>query len=1186
MRASRMLFGRGLARQARVASGRRQFERLEPRCLLAADVVISEIMYQSLTDLGAPEDYGQEFIELYNRGDATADLLDWRLDDGVQFEFPGVTLGPDQYLVVTADPATFHTIHPDVSNYIAAYGWEGRLSNSGERIALVDQNGVVIDQVEYADEGEWSVRQKVRYPEFSHDFGSGREYNEGLTWSNAHDGGGKSLELINPAMTNNIGQNWGASIPDGGTPGAANSIAAADIAPMITDVRHYPAIPRSSDPITVRAEIRDELADGVSVTLHYREDGDPDFNTLAMHDDGLSDDQWPGDGIYGATIAPGTFADGVIVEFYVEASDAGSNVRTWPAPVVPVDPITEGGQIANGLLQIDDSFDPDATRPPGTPTEFRVITTAGDWDYFDKWADISSRDFKPDGLVNATLIATDGVGTEVRYEMGLRNRGNGSRSHNPHNLRFNLPHDRPYKGYKSMNINAQRPYSQALGSAVFRYADIPTADGVQVRVVTNGVDRADTGSDMYGYYLWLEAMDTELVENHWPDDNAGNLYKCNYYLPGGRTEATLAYLGDDPDLYRNEYNKQTNVSADDFSDLIHMLDVLNNTPDETFWEEVNQVIDVRQWLRYMGVNTLLGSTEGGLITGDGDDYALYAGVADPRFQLLPYDLDSITVWGSGATDRDIWSYRSTSLPGLYRLLNDPHVPQIYYEELLDLCDTVFAPETIDPLIDQVLGGWRSEAARQGVKDWIVDRVADVRSQIPQDALSVESGLPISGGYPHTTNDAVGLSGTAPAARTGSVLVNGQAAEWNAEDGTWRIGTGAASSTQLVFRNGVSPDASYAGTMDTEIRFSAPDADLGGETSINVDGSDDGGAVQGLIRFDDIIGTGPGQIAPDAPIATATLTLEISNRGNTMHLHRMLIPWSESDTWDTFGGDGIQGDGVEATSDYLSTPGGTGTMNVDVTAALQAWQADPSSNHGWVLLPTGSDGVDFYSSESDTVAIRPSLTVALDDAAPTGVPLAQPGLNRLVVQAFDGENGSGNLIDETYIDIWRDSGRTNVYPNTLPSLTTNLIVPDRDLPRAVGRHGKPLGRRRRDDGRRPDHAVQRAGQRPGHVHRRRAVQPDGRRQRLPRQQRPVRPQRRAGHDRFRHTCRPFRHRHLERRDSRHRRRAGAGRPYPGDPTRHADSHRRGPLRQRRDRYRRRGRNPIAGHRRPPHHVHGL
>ena len=39
------------------------FEPLEPKQMLAADVIVSEIMYQSHTDTGDPEDYGEEFIE-------------------------------------------------------------------------------------------------------------------------------------------------------------------------------------------------------------------------------------------------------------------------------------------------------------------------------------------------------------------------------------------------------------------------------------------------------------------------------------------------------------------------------------------------------------------------------------------------------------------------------------------------------------------------------------------------------------------------------------------------------------------------------------------------------------------------------------------------------------------------------------------------------------------------------------------------------------------------------------------------------------------------------------------------------------------------------------------------------------------------------------------------------------------
>ncbi|MGB2820823.1 MAG: lamin tail domain-containing protein, partial [Phycisphaerae bacterium] len=56
----------------------------------------------------------------------------------------------------------------------------------------------------------------------------------------------------------------------------------------------------------------------------------------------------------------------------------------------------------------------------------------------------------------------------------------------------------------------------------------------------------------------------------------------------------------------------------------------------------------------------------------------------------------------------------------------------------------------------------------------------------------------------------------------------------------------------------------------------------------------------------------------------------------------------------------------------------------------------------------------------------------------------PGLNRVVVQAFDGEYGTGNKLDETYIDIWADTGPMNEYPREL-GLRTNQIVRDSYLP---------------------------------------------------------------------------------------------------------------------------------------------
>ena len=142
-------------------------------------------------------------------------------------------LNPGEFLVVAADTATFAAKYSAVTNVIG--GWEGQLSNRGEEIDLVDSTGSRVDRVAYADAGDWGVRERGPFDRNHY----------GWIWTADHDGLGKSLELINPTLSNNYGHNWAASTTVQGTPGRLNSVQDDDIAPMILDVAHYPTIPSS-----------------------------------------------------------------------------------------------------------------------------------------------------------------------------------------------------------------------------------------------------------------------------------------------------------------------------------------------------------------------------------------------------------------------------------------------------------------------------------------------------------------------------------------------------------------------------------------------------------------------------------------------------------------------------------------------------------------------------------------------------------------------------------------------------------------------------------------------------------------------------------------------------------------------------------------------------------------------------
>lgn len=194
-------------------------------------------------------------------------------------------------------------------------------------------------------------------------------------------------------------------------------------------------------------------------------------------------------------------------------------------------------------------------------------------------------------------------------------------------------------------------------------------------------------------------------------------------------------------------------------------------------------------------------------------------------------------------------------------------------------------------------------------------------------------------------------------------------------------------TQTVsFQQGVN---GYAGTVDTFLQQASPTTNNSSAASLKVDNDDPAGTgndAHTLLRFDSIFGSGAGQIPTNVTLRSATLQLQVTNESvDNMNLHRMIAAWSATDTWNSRT-NGIQTDGVEAASTPDTSSGETdiGQLSFNVLPSLQAWQANPSTNRGWAFIPTGSDGVDFNSSEGTT---KPKLIVSfLQSTPPTAVDL--------------------------------------------------------------------------------------------------------------------------------------------------------------------------------------------------------
>jgi hypothetical protein len=151
----------------------------------------------------------------------------------------------------------------------------------------------------------------------------------------------------------------------------------------------------------------------------------------------------------------------------------------------------------------------------------------------------------------------------------------------------------------------------------------------------------------------------------------------------------------------------------------------------------------------------------------------------------------------------------------------------------------------------------------------------------------------------------------------------------------------------------------AATRHDLLRASMPNTAASSGATLVADLDDAGYEAQSLLGFTDISTLLPSGCAFQA----AHLVLQVSN-GSTagVRLHRMLSSWTTTSTWNDFGGNGVQANGVEAVviADAESAATSAGVLTFDVTDAVTAWLLNPNSNHGWVLLGGSSDGMGIDS----------------------------------------------------------------------------------------------------------------------------------------------------------------------------------------------------------------------------------
>ena len=119
---------------------------------MAGDLAVSEIMYNPTGD---PE---AEFIELLNTNTSTAlDLTLIRFTAGIDFTFPiDTTLAPGERVLIVRNQNAFEAVHGPGLPVAGEFQMESALSNSGERLTLIDSEGRILLDFDYGDDPPWA----------------------------------------------------------------------------------------------------------------------------------------------------------------------------------------------------------------------------------------------------------------------------------------------------------------------------------------------------------------------------------------------------------------------------------------------------------------------------------------------------------------------------------------------------------------------------------------------------------------------------------------------------------------------------------------------------------------------------------------------------------------------------------------------------------------------------------------------------------------------------------------------------------------------------------------------------------------------------------------------------------------------------------------------------------------------
>lgn len=255
----------------------------------------------------------------------------------------------------------------------------------------------------------------------------------------------------------------------------------------------------------------------------------------------------------------------------------------------------------------------------------------------------------------AMFVFQNGNRMDTIDSIGFRLRGNTSRYSQKKSFKVSFNSFRKggkYFGVEKLNLNGEHNDPSLMRAKVmwdiFRQMEIPAPRANHVQLYING--------NFYGVYLNVEHVDENFVKSRFENKN-GNLFKCLY-------PADLDYLGSSSNAYklkvdgRRVYDLKTNEDADDYSDLLRLVKVLNQTSNTNLVCDLGEIYNIYDYLKIMAVDMYCGNWDGYIF--NKNNYYLYHNSATGRMEYIPYDVDNtfgIDWFGVNWVSRNVYKWK-------------------------------------------------------------------------------------------------------------------------------------------------------------------------------------------------------------------------------------------------------------------------------------------------------------------------------------------------------------------------------------------------------------------------------------------------------------------------------------------------------------------------------------------------